>query len=74
MGNFIERYFKFEYEMEAFMTYYSGMYKDVKKKVKQLKITPFSTLPTQTQTILHCLVAMTAFSQKHRCHCREHHH
>jgi hypothetical protein len=50
------------------MTYYSGMYKDMQKKSKQLKITPFSTLPSQMPVILPCLVAMTAFSQKHRHH------
>ena len=74
MGHFIEQSFKFGREMEAVMTYYSGMYKNMQKKSKQLKITPFSTQPSQTPVILHCLVAMTAFSQKHRHHCREHHH
>jgi hypothetical protein len=72
MGHFIERCFKFGCEMEAVMTYYSGMYKNMQKKSKQLKITPFSTQPSQTPVILHCLVTITAFSQKHRHHCREH--
>jgi len=69
MGHFIERCFKFEHEMEAVMPYYSGMCKDMQKKSNQLKITPFCTLPSQTPVILHCLVAMTAFSRKHRHHC-----
>jgi hypothetical protein len=47
MGHFIEWYFKFGHEMEGVMTYYSGMYKDMQKKSKQWKMTPFSTLPLQ---------------------------
>jgi len=46
MGHFIAECFRFEHEMEAAMTYYSGMYKDMQKKSKQLKITQFSTLPS----------------------------
>jgi hypothetical protein len=37
----------------------------MQKKAQQLKIAPFSTLPSLTPVILHCLVTLTAFSQKH---------
>jgi hypothetical protein len=76
VDHFMERYLKFEHEMEAVMAPYKETYKGMQKKAKQPKSPSSSSslLSPPPPCILHRSISLTTFCQERRRHPNKHQH